>query len=107
MADRSSIYRPDFSVRPLSEWTPEQRLLIDSVSHQSTADGKVIATPKLISRKQSQDLLARMVGALRERLEISGDNFSIEVKRVKDRVIAAKQQIEQELDRAKSTKKSD
>lgn len=97
IADRSGIYRDNFQVKPLNQWTEEQKLLLESVSYQTNADGDTIPTPKLISKERSQQILAKAIGMLRERLEISGDNLAAEVRSVKDKVTATGDRVRERL----------
>lgn len=83
--DRASLYNDDFSVKPLSEWTEEQKLLLESVSYQTNADGRVIPTAKLVSRDKALMSLARAAGVLLAHVDGAND-FDGEVKAVKDKV---------------------
>lgn len=97
LADRSGIYNENWDVKPLSKWTDDQKLLLESVSYQTNADGHTIATPKLISRERSQQMLAKAIGMLRERLEVSTNGMEAEIKRIKEDTTAKGRQIRELL----------
>lgn len=86
-ADRSTIYNEDtFQVKPLKEWTPEQRLLLESVSFQTNAAGDVIPSPKLASQEKALASLARASGVIGGGGEDGEIDFEVQVSTVKQKV---------------------
>lgn len=83
--DRASLYNDDWSVKPLSEWSEEQKLLLESVAYQTNALGDVIPAVKLASRDKALISLARAAGVLLAHVDGAND-FDGEVRAVKDKV---------------------
>ena len=88
--DRSTIYDEDtWAAKPLREWSLEQRMLLESVSYQTTADGKVVAAPKLVSQDRAMLALAKAAGVLLSQLDGALNDFEGEVRSVKAKVAKA------------------
>jgi hypothetical protein len=88
--DRSSIYDDQtFRVKPLKQWTPEQKMLLESVTYQTTSEGDVVATPKLVSQDRAMLCLAKAAGVLLGTLGEGFGDFEGEVKAVREKVAKA------------------
>lgn len=102
-ADRAGIYKEDFTAKPLSDWTEEQKDLLVGVSSQTASDGSVIRTPKLIPLDSVMQQLAKAVGLHRERIEMSNDALAHEAARFRDRAATTAERIQKALAEALSS----
>lgn len=82
-ADISEFLMPDGSVKPPSEWPDDMRGAVSEYTEDNLGNGRIRRRIKLHPKQPSIDGLAKILGLVRDRVELTGkDGGAIETKDV-------------------------